>query len=60
MRALRWALIVGLTLAVGAAGAMAEELSVIANGEYRDAVNAYKVGSSYYLNAKEAGQLYGG
>jgi N-acetylmuramoyl-L-alanine amidase len=38
----------------------AEELPVVLNGEYRDAVNAYKIGSDYFLNAKDAGLLYGG
>ncbi len=38
----------------------AEEVSVVVNGEYRDPVNAYKVGTNYYLDAKGAGQLYGG
>lgn len=37
-----------------------DELSVIASGKHREAINGYKVGSSYFLGAKEAGDLYGG
>lgn len=49
-------LILILALAVSAAG---EELPVVVNGRAMDPVNAYKIGSSYYLNAKQAGELYG-
>src|SRR5206468_6810160 len=45
---------------VACAGLRAEELPVVLNGQYKDPVNAYKIGGDYFLNAKEAGQLYGG
>jgi N-acetylmuramoyl-L-alanine amidase len=47
-------------LALAALPLRAEELPVVLNGRYRDPINAYKIGSDYFLNAKEAGQLYGG
>jgi N-acetylmuramoyl-L-alanine amidase len=57
--AFRRALLVTLALAASAV-ARAEDLSVVLNGQYRDPVNAYKIGESYFLSAKDAGQLYGG
>lgn len=38
----------------------AEELPVVLNGQYRDPVNVYRIGASYFLSAKEAARLYGG
>ena len=38
----------------------AEEISVVVSGKYRGPLPAYKIGSLYYLNAKQAGELYGG
>ena len=55
----RW-LAVLLAAACAAATSRAEDLSVVLNGQYRDPVNAYKIGESYYLSAKDAGLLYGG
>lgn len=45
---------------LAAAALGAEELSVVLNGKYREPVNAYKIGETHYLSAKDAGQLYGG
>lgn len=38
----------------------AEEISVSLAGKPRDGVSAYKVGEAYFLDAKQAGELYGG
>lgn len=38
----------------------AEEISVSLAGKARDGVTAYKVGEAYFLDAKQAGSLYGG
>lgn len=57
MRELVLAAMAGLFLVPATAGA--EELSVIASGEYKEPLAAYKVGESYYLSAKEAGSVYG-
>ncbi len=49
-----------LLLLGSALRADAEELQAVVSGRYRDPVSAYKVGRSYYLNARDAGTLYGG
>jgi N-acetylmuramoyl-L-alanine amidase len=49
-------LLLSLALSVSASG---EELPVVVNGRAVDPVDAYKIGSSYYLDAKRAGELYG-
>ncbi|MEK7858158.1 MAG: N-acetylmuramoyl-L-alanine amidase [Elusimicrobiota bacterium] len=38
----------------------ADEVEVVLSGKYQDPIEAYKVGSSYYLNAKQAGGVFGG
>lgn len=49
-----------LGLFLGLLGAVsAEELPVVIAGQYHDPINAYKIGSSYFLNAKQVGELYG-
>lgn len=53
------ALLLTLSLLAGSP-ASAEELSAVVNGRYDDPVQAYKIGESYYLSAKDAGRLYGG
>lgn len=50
------ALLLSLRLAVPAAG---EDLPVVVNGRALDPVSSYKIGSSYYLDAKSVGALYG-
>lgn len=40
--------------------AASEEISVVASGRVREPLLGYKIGSTYFLSAKEAGALYGG
>lgn len=37
----------------------AEEISAVVSGKYHEPLVAYKIGAVYYLNAKQAGALYG-
>jgi N-acetylmuramoyl-L-alanine amidase len=54
-----------LILALGFAAALApslraEELQVVLGGSYHEPLTAYKVGERVFINAKQAGELYGG
>lgn len=62
MRLLRF-LTLTLSVLLAAAGApalaQAEELQVLRGGSYHEPLTAYKVGERLFLNAKQAGELYG-
>jgi N-acetylmuramoyl-L-alanine amidase len=58
-------LTLSLAMILGAAAAAApsahgEELQVVLNGRYHEPLAAYKVGNRLFINAKQAGELYGG
>jgi N-acetylmuramoyl-L-alanine amidase len=52
--------VLALSLCLAVPFSRGEELSVLLSGKYHKPVNGYKVGSSYFLNAKQAGALYDG
>ncbi|MBI5239560.1 MAG: N-acetylmuramoyl-L-alanine amidase [Elusimicrobia bacterium] len=58
---MRLARFLTLTLAVlfAASGARGEELQVLLGGRYHEPVTAYKAADRLFLNAKQAGELYG-
>ncbi len=49
----------GLLLTLGHGMAEGEDLPASVAGQYHDPVGSYKIGSAYYLNAKQVGSLYG-
>ena len=53
------AIILGVS-AVLVPSALAEELQVVLGGRYHEPLTAYKVGDRLFINAKQAGELYGG
>ena len=56
-RLLSWTLAVLLGAVMAAPG---EELQVVVAGRYHEPVTAYRAGGRTFINAKQAGELYGG
>lgn len=53
-------LILAALLALPDVARAAEEISVVVSGRVKEPLLGYKIGSTYFLSAKEAGALYGG
>jgi len=49
-----------LSLNLGAAAARGEDIQVVVCGRYHEPVTAYRAGGNIFINAKQAGEIYGG